>query len=162
MRVLLMFCIFMLSAFPSFAEETHERVLIEVEKAYAFATAPQQKNGAVFGVIRNLGVEHLSGKDLVVHKAESDVAERIELHTHEMDGDTMMMREVERYDLPDGKVLTLEPMGYHIMLIGLKEPLKEGESFPMTVYIGDGSDHDYGGVTFDVDVVAPGTKPEEH
>jgi hypothetical protein len=49
-----------------------------------------------------------------------------------MDGDVMKMRAVERIDLKPGEKIEMKPgHGYHIMLMGLKKPLKAGESFPM-------------------------------
>lgn len=157
-RIFKIFCVLMCLSAPVSADDT---AYIEVETLYAYATSPVQKNGAVFGSIKNLGVEHLSGKDLVIRKVESDAAEKVELHTHIMDGDVMMMREVSEYALPDGESLTLQPMGNHIMLFGLKEPLKIGETFPITIFIGDGYSHAYGGVEAMVEIVAPGTKPGE-
>jgi copper(I)-binding protein len=65
---------------------------------------------------------------------ETPVAERARLHTHRMTSDgTMEMRGVEAIPLKPGESVTLKPNGeFHVMLMGLKQPLKEGESFPMT------------------------------
>ena len=59
--------------------------------------------------------------------ASSPAAGRVEIHTHIMDGDVMKMRRVEAIDLKDGESHILKPMGDHIMLFDLKQPLKEGE-----------------------------------
>jgi copper(I)-binding protein len=46
----------------------------------------------------------------------------------------MRMREVDGIALaPKAKVQMRPGAGMHLMLIGLKEPLKEGASFPMTL-----------------------------
>ena len=45
----------------------------------------------------------------------------------------MKMREVEGLELKPGDMITFAPGGYHIMLIGLKAPLKVGDSFPLTL-----------------------------
>ena len=66
-------------------------------------------------------------------KAESPVAANAELHTHVKDGDAMRMRPVNDVPVPAGGTTKLEPGGYHIMLIGLKQPLKEGERLPLTL-----------------------------
>jgi len=47
----------------------------------------------------------------------------------------MKMREVEAIELPAGKRVNLGEGGYHLMLTGLKAPLKAGESVPLTLSI---------------------------
>lgn len=59
--------------------------------------------------------------------ATSPAAGRVEIHTHIMDGDVMKMRRVDAVELKDGASHILKPMGDHIMLFDLKEPLKEGD-----------------------------------
>jgi copper(I)-binding protein len=60
------------------------------------------------------------------------VAGKVEIHTMTMEGDVMKMRAVERIDIKAGEKIEMKPgQGYHIMLMGLKKPLKAGESFPM-------------------------------
>ena len=46
---------------------------------------------------------------------------------------TMKMRPLAGLDLVPGKPIKLAPGGYHVMLLGLKAPLKQGESFPLTL-----------------------------
>ncbi|MCB1721269.1 MAG: copper chaperone PCu(A)C [Rhodospirillales bacterium] len=124
---------------------------ISAQNAYAYATSPVQQNGAVFVEFSNI-----SENDIKITSAKADVSERVELHTHLMDGDVMMMREVESYDIPAGGSFTLEPMGHHIMLMGLKAPLVEGESFPVTVMDEHGA-----GLTFTVEIKAPGESVDD-
>lgn len=93
-----------------------------------FARATPAKVGGVFLVLKNGG----GTADKLV-KAASPVAENVELHTHIKDGDAMRMRAVENIPVPANGQTALEPGGYHIMLIGLKQPLKEGDSFPLTL-----------------------------
>jgi copper(I)-binding protein len=50
-----------------------------------------------------------------------------------MDGSIMRMRQLPGIDLPAGGAVALQPGGNHIMLIGLKAPLKEGDKFPLTL-----------------------------
>lgn len=119
---------------------------ILIKDAYAYASAPSQKNGAVF-----MKIENHTGQEYKVISAASDAAEQVELHTHSMDGGIMMMREVSHYALPSGEVTHLEPSGHHIMLMGLSEPLVAGEHFSMTLEI---QDHDT--IEVDVIVTAPG------
>lgn len=125
---------------------------LQVVQAYAYATAARQKNGAVFGTFHNLG-----SSDIRIISAQADgVAERIELHTHSHDGGIMMMREVEGYDAPSGEILTLEPSGHHIMLMGLKAPLTLGESFALELKSAAGET-----LSVNVDIITPGSIAEE-
>jgi hypothetical protein len=50
-----------------------------------------------------------------------------------MDNDVMKMRMVGAIDLPAGRSVALEPGGFHIMLMGIKKPLEESRSFPVTL-----------------------------
>jgi copper(I)-binding protein len=65
--------------------------------------------------------------------AKSDVAGRVEVHTHIMDGDVMRMRRVESLEVAKGASRILKPMGDHLMLMDLKGPLKEGDLVKLTL-----------------------------
>ncbi len=56
-----------------------------------------------------------------------------ELHTHIHDNGMMRMRQVEAIDVPAGGSVVLEPGGFHLMCIGLVEPLVEGQNIPVTL-----------------------------
>ena len=86
------------------------------------------KTGAAFAVLANNG----TAMDQLV-AAESPVAERVELHTHMMDGGVMRMREVKAIEVHPGTPTVLQPGGLHIMFIGLRAPLKEGAAVPLTL-----------------------------
>ena len=46
----------------------------------------------------------------------------------------MRMRQVDGIALAPKASVKMRPgMGYHLMLVGLKRPLKDGEAFPMTL-----------------------------
>ncbi|WP_300295536.1 DUF1775 domain-containing protein [Ferrovibrio sp.] len=93
-----------------------------------FARATPAKVGGVFMTLKNAG-----GTADRLMKAASPVAESVELHTHVKDGDAMRMRPVEDIPVPAKGQTGLVPGGYHVMLIGLKQPLKEGTQFPLTL-----------------------------
>ncbi|MCB5408676.1 copper chaperone PCu(A)C [Pseudogemmobacter faecipullorum] len=65
---------------------------------------------------------------------ETDAAAKAELHTVETDaaGVTKMIH-LEGLDIPAGETVTLERGGYHIMLMGLTQPLEEGARIPATL-----------------------------
>ena len=58
-----------------------------------------------------------------------------------MEGDVMKMRALESLPLPANKPVALGEDGNHLMLIGLKKPLKAGDKLPftLTVKFADGS-----------------------
>jgi copper(I)-binding protein len=60
---------------------------------------------------------------------------RAEMHEMAMDGDVMRMRQVVAIELPPGRPVALKPGGLHLMLMGLKAPLKAGETVPLTLVV---------------------------
>ena len=94
---------------------------------WARASAGAAPNGAAYVAIHNHGAaDRLLG-------ASTPAATRSELHTHVMDGDIMKMRSSGPIAIGAGARLRLEPGGGHVMLTGLKAPLKEGMTFPLTL-----------------------------
>ena len=92
------------------------------------ALPPNAPNGAAYFRVENGGGE----PDRIV-SARTDVAESVEIHTHEMDGGMMKMRRVESVKVPAGGEARFKPHGLHLMLFGLKEPLADGTSYALTV-----------------------------
>jgi hypothetical protein len=72
--------------------------------------------------------------------ARSPAARTVELHTHIRDGDIMRMRPVPAIDLPPGQEVRLAPSGFHLMLIGLAAPLRQGEKVPVTLVLERGGE----------------------
>ena len=66
-------------------------------------------------------------------RVESDVAEAVELHMSEMQGEVMTMRPIEYVEVPANGVAELKPGGMHVMLIGLKQDLKAGEMITLVL-----------------------------
>lgn len=117
-----------------------------IEHPWARASAGPARNSAAFMTIRNSG-----GADRLL-AAAGDVAGRIELHSHLMEGDVMKMRRAEAVEVPAEGAARLQPGAIHIMLIGLREPLKEGDRFPLTLTFEKAGD-----VTVEVAVEAIGS-----
>ena len=99
---------------------------LEVTNAWARATPGKAKNGAAYVTIESPTADRLVS-------ASSPVAKKAELHTMSMQGMVMKMRPIAGLDVPPGQSLTLKPGGEHIMLMGLNQPLHEGQSFPLTL-----------------------------
>ena len=67
--------------------------------------------------------------------AQSPVAGVTEVHEMAMEGNVMKMRAVSALELPAGKAVELKPGGYHVMLMDLKQPLKAGDTVPLTLTV---------------------------
>jgi copper(I)-binding protein len=81
----------------------------------------------------------LDRTDRLVGAAVEGIA-RTELHTvREVEGVTQM-RPIEAIDVRPGEPLVLEPGGHHLMLIGITEPLAEGEERKVTLRFENGED----------------------
>lgn len=115
-----------LASAPAGAADVH------VEEAWARASAGEARNGAAYVTLLNRGA------DTALISAESPAAERAELHMHITDGGAARMRRAGSVPLPAGARVTLAPGGVHIMLMGLRAPLREGASFSMTLRFDDG------------------------
>ncbi|MDH5352013.1 MAG: copper chaperone PCu(A)C, partial [Betaproteobacteria bacterium] len=72
----------------------------------------------------------------------SPVAGVVEIHQTKMEGGVMRMRPVQAVELPAGKAVELKPGGYHVMLMQVKSPVKEGDTVPLTLVIESGGKRD--------------------
>jgi len=123
-----------------------------VQIAAPFVRATPGKVGGVFLQIKNTG----SSADRLI-RAESPAAGSVELHTHVKDGDVMRMRQIPAIDVAANGETMLQPGGLHIMLIDLKQPLKEGGQVPLTLVF-----EKAGPVTVQVPVVKAGAMGSGH
>ncbi len=103
---------------------------ILVKDAYARSATKTAKTGAAFMVIMNSGPED----DRLVD-VKSDVAVRVELHTHKenADGVMQMLHVEEGFAIPAGKMHGLQRGGDHVMFMGLKKPFVQGAVIPVTL-----------------------------
>lgn len=101
---------------------------ITVSQAWSRATPGGVRTGGAF---LQITASAAAGDRLV--DAKSGAAERVELHTHIHEGGVMKMRRVEAIDVPAGETVTLAPGGYHLMLMNLQQPLREGDTLDLTL-----------------------------
>ena len=104
---------------------------LTVSNPWARASAGGSRPGVAYLTITNEG-----GADSLT-KAGSPVAGRVELHRIVHDGDRARMGRIGKIRLPKGKSVEFKPGGLHIMLMGLKRQLKEGETFPLSLYFAE-------------------------
>ena len=102
---------------------------IVISQAQARASVGKMPNSAAF-----LQIENRGKNDDALLSASSPAAERVEIHSMNMEGDVMKMRAVDSVDLKAENTISMKPgQGPHVMLFGLKKPLKAGDKFPMTL-----------------------------
>lgn len=101
---------------------------VKVDDPWVRATvAPQKATGAF--------MQLTADKPLKLVAASSPVAGMVEIHEMKMDDGVMKMRAVDALPLPAGQAVALKPGSYHVMLMGLKAPVKAGEVVPLTLIV---------------------------
>lgn len=116
----------LLVAAPAWADSNG----IKIDNVWARATPGLAKTAAIYFTITNTGTT----ADTLEGTASTPVAEHADLHEDKMANGVMQMRSVKSLTIDPGKSVTLDPdSGYHLMLIGLKGPLKEGQTVPLTL-----------------------------
>lgn len=102
---------------------------IEIEQPWTRATAPTAPTAGGYLKIVNKGTT----ADRLV-SVRSTASAKAEIHEMKMDGSVMRMRELEKgLEIPAGGTVMLQPGGYHVMFMQLKEPFKEGAKIPVTL-----------------------------
>ena len=102
--------------------------------AWARATVPGQNMGGAF-------ITLTSDQDATLIGASSPVSEKMELHTMKMEGEKMVMAQVSSIPLPANTQVKLKPGSLHLMFMGLKQPLTEGQNVAITLKIKLSSGH---------------------
>src|SRR6266700_8441090 len=100
---------------------------IQVTQAWSRPTPPGADVGVAYFVINNQG-----RNDRLVG-ASAPVAKRAGLHISGMEGGVMKMRPLDAVEVRGGVATSFQPSGRHVMLTGLKRPLKAGEVFPLVL-----------------------------
>jgi len=117
-----------LVALPALAEHRYQLDSLRIDHPYARATPPGAKTGAVFFTVDNAGPT----EDRLI-RASTPIAAAVAVHQMVLEDGVMRMRAVPSVDLLPGGRLEFNPNGYHLMLLDLKQPLKVGERFPLTL-----------------------------
>jgi copper(I)-binding protein len=126
---------------------------LEIGHPWARATPPTAPTGGAFLTVTNKGTT----PDRLVSVA-SPAAGTVQVHEMKMEGNVMRMREHEGgLEIAPGATVTLAPGGLHIMMMGLKAPLKQGEKVPLTLVF-----EKAGSIDVELAVVAIGASPGEH
>lgn len=102
--------------------------VVKVDDPWVRATVAPQKSTGAF-------MQLTAAKSLKVVSASSPVAAAVEIHEMKMADGVMKMRAVDALPLPAGQAVALKPGSYHVMLMGLKGPIKAGETVPLTLTV---------------------------
>ena len=106
--------------------------MVSITDPVVRAVPPTSTNTAAFMTLQNKGKD-----DIKLVGVDSSIAARVEIHGHRHEGHKMVMFKVDDLPLPAGKEVRLESGGYHIMIMGLKKTLQEGENVPLTLHFSD-------------------------
>lgn len=101
---------------------------IQVEGAWTRATLPGQDMAMVYMSIT-------SKQNATITGVSSNASKTAEMHTMEHKGGMMKMYQVKSISLPANARLDMNMHGYHLVLAGLKAPLKAGATVPLTLNI---------------------------
>jgi periplasmic copper chaperone A len=99
-----------------------------VKDPWVRGTVAQQKVTGAFMQITSVQ----GGKLLSV---STPVAGMVEIHEMKMEGTLMKMAAVDKVELPAGKTVELKAGSFHVMLMDLKQPLKAGDTVPLTLVV---------------------------
>lgn len=121
-----MWSLFLVLASPAMAQ-------VEVRDPWVRATVSQQRSTGAF-------MRLTAARNARVVQVSSPVAGVAEIHEMSLTDNVMRMRPVQALDLPAGQTVELKPGGYHVMLLDLKQTIKEGDVVPLTLVVeaGDG------------------------
>jgi len=119
---------------------------------WARATPGAARTGVAYLTIENQGAV----ADRLTAVA-SPVAAHAEVHGQIMENGVAKMRAAGPVELPPGARTAIEPGGLHIMLMGLKQPLVEGEHVPLTLIF-----ERTGRVDLPLEIEAPGAMHSTH
>ena len=103
---------------------------VAVTEAWVRGTVTGQKSTGAFMQIK-------SPADTALVAVSSPAAKIAEVHSMKMEGGVMKMNAVDKLAVPAGQGVDLKPGGYHVMLLDLVAPLKEGESVPLKLTFED-------------------------
>jgi len=117
-----------IAAILSLAPSAHANEIM-VTGAYARASAfPTARAGAAYFTIANQGTQ----PDRII-AASADVAASAMIHENRIENGVATMRPVESIDLAPGAEVSFSAGGSHVMLVGLRKPLKQGDRFTLTL-----------------------------
>ena len=87
-----------------------------------------------------LVIENRGGDPVELVAVATEAAEQTEIHVMEYKDDRMTMRQVSKLQVPAGEAVALKPGGTHLMLMELRQPLRDGDEVELVLRFGDGTE----------------------
>lgn len=125
--------VLVLSSVPAFAK--NKAAAVTVTQGWVRAVPSTSPNSAAYFKITND-----SGKTLRLVGGHSAVARAVEVHEHMMKGMMAQMKKLDGLEIAPHQSQTLKPMGYHLMLIGLKKSFFAKKTVSIALVFSDGSE----------------------
>jgi copper(I)-binding protein len=141
----------LLLATPAFAHG-YKAGTLEIAHPWSRETPPSATTGVGYFKVTNTGTE----ADRLI-SAESPNAQKVEMHESSEENGIAKMRRLQVVDIAPGQTVEFKPSGYHLMLIGLKSGLAEGDRIPATFVF-----EKAGRVDVELTVEAMGAKIDDH
>lgn len=108
--------------------QTASPASIAVEHPWARATPKGATTAAAYMTVTNNG----TSADRLIG-ATTPFADKVRFHTETEDNGVSRMREVETVDLAPGAKVVFKPGDMHVMIVGLRQPLTQGQTLPLTL-----------------------------
>ena len=141
MRTLLLAGLTLMAGLPALAQPAE----VAVTQAWSRASTPAAQTGAIYVTVTASQPDRLTG-------ASTPAAAKAELHETLVNAGVVEMRPVASgLPVTPGTPIRMAPGGYHIMLFGLTQPLKQGDHVPVTLTF----EH-AGAITAEATVAGPG------
>jgi len=110
-----------------------------VDLANMSAMGQKVTNKKPYSTEVRMDIMNNSKKAIRIVAATSDAASQIQLHRFKKEDGKMIMRQISHIKVKPHHDKMLSYKGIHLMLIGLKKPLKANEVVPITLIFADGS-----------------------
>ncbi len=120
---------------------------LEITHATVRLVPPVASATAAYATLSNRSAQALEIRQVTVNPAIADSAA---IHDMQMHDGMMSMKALAVLNIPAGDQVQLQPGGKHIMLEGLKHPLKAGQTIELTLIFNDGSRQSFTAVVTDM------------
>lgn len=107
----------------------HGASALHINQPWSREMPPSAPTAAVYLVVQN----DANSADRLL-SVDTPAAAKAELHEHIHQNGLMKMQQVASVDIPAHGAVAFAPMAYHVMLFGLKAPLKAGQTFALTLH----------------------------
>lgn len=122
---------------------------IEIVQPWVRSSQPGQQVAGGYMTLRNGGPTTVS-----LVSAETPIAGQVALHRMSFEkGYPEMQSAGDAIEVPPGGEVVFKPGAYHLMFVGLKNPLRAGRTYPLTLHFSDGTTAAIEMITWDAGTV---------